>query len=297
MCIAGPTASGKTGFAVRLAERVNGEIINADALQVYSDLHILSARPSDTETAQIPHHLFGHVSGDTRYSVGHWLREAVPVILDCLVRGKVPIVVGGTGLYFKALTVGLADVPDVPDRVMADLCNLSVSELRDRALSLDPVAAGRVLGDDPQRLARIVGVAQATGRKLSDWQAATRPVIPPRYHIGMVLLPDRDELYQRIDERFERMVDTGALSEARAVMSKGYDTRSPMLKAIGLSHLLAHLRGEASLGGAIETAKRDTRRLAKRQSTWFRNQTEDWPKLTSTTEMETFLEEVVTAES
>ena len=184
VCIAGPTASGKSGLAVRLAKVAGGEVVNADALQVYRDIRILSARPDATEMDGVPHHLFGHVDGQTIYSVGDWLREAVPVILDILARGRVPVVVGGTGLYFKALLQGLADVPAVPHELDAELNALPVTALREQAEALDPTAAARVLGDDSQRLARIVGVALGSGKPLSEWQADTRPVIPARSAAG-----------------------------------------------------------------------------------------------------------------
>jgi len=174
--IAGPTASGKSGLAIQLALQTNGEVINADALQVYSDLKVISARPSAEEMQGIPHHLFGHVDGSHRYSTGQWLRQACTVITDVLARGKLPIVVGGTGLYFKALTKGLAEVPPVNTRPAADYLECKgIAALRELAEAVDPAAAARVLGDDPQRLMRIVSVAQETGKPLSLWQSATRP--------------------------------------------------------------------------------------------------------------------------
>ena len=277
VCIAGPTASGKSGLAVELAEAVDGEVVNADALQVYGDIAVLSARPDTHDMQSVPHHLFGHVDGRTPYSVGDWLREAVPVTLDILARHRVPIVVGGTGLYFKALLQGLADIPPVPDALEAELNAMSVNDLRAEADVRDPQAASRVLGADPQRLARIVGVARATGRTLTDWRADTRPVIPARYVRRVVLLPDRAGLYARIDSRFDAMMQSGALEEAKAVNARDYPDRASLPKAIGLSHLLSHLRGQCDLAKAVDLAKRDSRRLAKRQSTWFRNQCADWP--------------------
>ena len=289
LLIAGPTASGKSGLAVRLAQAVGGEVINADALQVYSDIRVLSARPTEREMGSVPHHLFGHVDGRTVYSVGEWVRDAVPVILDVLARGRVPIVVGGTGLYFRALLEGLADIPAVPTELDAELNTLPTAELRRRAEALDPVAAARVLGDDPQRLARIVGVAESTGRALSDWQAKTRPLVPTRFTHRAVLMPERSTLYARIDARFDAMLEQGALEEARTVAARDYPARASLPKAIGLSHLLSHLRGECDLAEAVETAKRDSRRLAKRQSTWFRNRCGDWTFLRSRAESEAWL--------
>lgn len=288
VCIAGPTASGKSAYAIEVAKSVDGEIVNADALQVYGDLRILSARPSEAEMAGIPHHLFGHISGGVAYSTGAWLREVVPVILDVLARGKAPVLVGGTGLYFKALLVGLADIPAIPADIQAVVDEMPVEALRATAEAVDPVASARVLGDDPQRLGRIVGVYRASGRALSDWQQQTRPVIPQRYVRRAVLLPDRAELYQRINRRFDLMVSQGGLEEARAVHDTSYPARRPMLKAIGLSHLLSYLDGDCDLEKAVEIAKRDTRRLAKRQSTWFRNQCGDWPQLTTNSQKDAF---------
>ena len=289
MCIAGPTASGKSGLAVRVAKAVDGEVVNADALQVYADIRLLSARPDAAEMQGVPHHLFGHVDGRTIYSVGDWAREAVPVILDILARRKVPVLVGGTGLYFKALLNGLADIPPVPAGLDADLNAMPVARLREEADALDPRAAARVMGNDPQRLARIVGVARSSGKTLTEWRADTRPILPPRYTRRAVLLPDRAALYARIDARFDAMMEAGALQEARAVHARNYPARASMPKAIGLSHLLSHLDGRRDLAGAVETAKRDSRRLAKRQMTWFRNQCSDWETLTSEEERETWL--------
>ena len=284
VCIAGPTASGKSGLAVELAKAVDGEIINADALQVYGDIRVLSARPTRADMGGVPHHLFGHVDGQDAYSVGDWLRDAVPVMLDVLARGRVPLVVGGTGLYFKALLEGLADVPRVPNTLQSELDALPVAELRARAEALDPAAAARVLGDDPQRLARIVGVARSSGRPLSAWQADTRPVVPSRFARRAVLLLERETLYARIDARFDAMMDDGALEEAGFVHARDYPARASLPKAIGLSQLLSHLDGECDLATAVQTAKRDSRRLAKRQMTWFRNQCADWERLQSEAE-------------
>ena len=271
---------------MQLAKAVDGEIVNADALQVYSDIRVLSARPDAQEMDGVPHHLFGHVDGRTLYSVGDWLREAVPLIVDVLARHRTPIVTGGTGLYFQALLDGLADIPPVPDELDAALNDKSVNALRQEAEALDPEAAARVLGDDPQRLARIVGVARATGRTLSAWRADTRPVVPARYTRRAVLLPDRDALYRRIDARFDAMMAAGALEEARAVHARDYPDRASMPKAIGLSHLLSHLDGQSDLARAVETAKRDSRRLAKRQMTWFRNRCADWDVLRTQEDIE-----------
>lgn len=292
ICIAGPTASGKSAWALEIAKSVGGEIINADALQVYTDLQILSARPTVPDMQGVPHHLFGHVAGDARYSVGAWLDEVQPVMLDCLARDVVPILTGGTGLYFKALTEGIAQIPAITPEAMSRaqyvLDHGGIGELREKAERIDAVAAKRVLGNDPQRLLRIVSVYEQTGRALSDWQSETRPIIPKAFCCRAVLLPERPELYERINARFDNMLDDGGLDEAKAVFAKSYDESLPMMKAIGLQQFFPHLRGEASLEECIEIAKRDTRRFAKRQFTWFRGQAKDWVQIQNLSQKKEF---------
>ena len=276
LCIAGPTASGKSAYALRLAQAVGGEIINADALQVYDELRILSARPTPKEMLGVPHHLFGHVAGATRYSTGKWLRDVQPVLLDCLARNVVPILVGGTGLYFRALLEGLADIPAISEsaqkRAQALLDRQGIAALRARAEALDPAAASRVQGDDPQRLLRIVAVASDTGRPLSVWQADTRPVVPQRFAKFCVLTPPRKELYAKIDARYDDMLRAGGLREAEHLLSLGLDETLPVMKAVGLRQLRGYFNGVSTLDEAVEDAKRQSRRFAKRQMTWFRNQ-------------------------
>ncbi len=280
ICIAGPTASGKSAYALELAKKYGGEIINADALQVYKDLQVLSARPTKVEMAGIPHHLYGCVDVRTRYSAGQWGRDVMPVIRAVQARGKMPILVGGTGLYFKALTEGLAHIPE-PGRVARNKAQLilerkGIESLRSRARSLDPVATKRVLGHDPQRLLRIVSVALGTGKPLSAWQEDTYPLIQPGYWKGHVLLPDREALYARINSRFSKMVSNGGLEEAKRIHALDLPDDLPLMKAIGLKELCAHLDGELSLEEAVEMAKRQTRRFAKRQLTWLRGNMKDW---------------------
>lgn len=276
ICIAGPTASGKSAYALDIARALDGEIINADALQVYSDLQVLSARPTEDEMAGVPHHLFGHVSGTVRYSTGQWLRDVEPFILNILARDKTPILVGGTGLYFRALLQGMADIPAVPPEVSNAVQSMleqdGIHALRREAERLDPRAAKRVLGDDPQRLLRIVSVATGTGRSLSAWQAETHPIVPLRFAKYCALTPPRDVLYSRIDDRYDAMLRGGGLDEAKAIFARGLDETLPVMKAIGLRQLRGYFSGLTSLDEAIETAKRESRRFAKRQMTWFRNQ-------------------------
>ena len=283
VCIAGPTASGKSAFAVKLAKKCEGEVINADALQVYKQLHVLSARPDEQEMGNIPHHFYGHINASVRYSTGMWLKEADALIIDILARGKTPILVGGTGLYFKALTQGLAKIPQPDEQAVAEAQSIldeqGIAALRARAEQLDPAASQRVLGDDPQRLLRIVGVALGTGKPISVWQRETKPVLPRGTWRGMALLPKREAVYAKINARFAHMVKNGGLEEARRVRALGLAADLPAMKAIGLRELTAHLDGELSLDAAIETAMRETRRFAKRQFTWIRGQMKDWEKI------------------
>ncbi|MBL4870347.1 MAG: tRNA (adenosine(37)-N6)-dimethylallyltransferase MiaA [Robiginitomaculum sp.] len=279
-CIAGPTASGKSAYALKLAKKYGGEIINADALQVYSGLQILSARPTLIDMDNIPHHLYGHVDPSVRYSSGRWLAEVDPLIIEILARGHTPILVGGTGLYFKALTEGLAQIPEPESsakrEAQAILDEQGIKALRKQAQRLDPIATARVLGDDPQRLLRIVNVALGTSKPLSHWQRETKPILPRSAWQGSVLLPKRENLYDKINARFEHMVLNGGLEEAQCIYALKLSHTLPAMKAIGLRELIAHLEGKISLEQAIEDAMRETRRFSKRQYTWLRGQMKGW---------------------
>jgi len=283
VCIAGPTASGKSAFAVKLAKKCDGEVINADALQVYRQLHVLSARPDREEMDGIAHHLYGHINASVRYSTGMWLKEVDGLIIDILARGKTPILVGGTGLYFKALTQGLAKIPQPDERAIMAAQNIldeqGINALRAKAEELDPAASQRVLGEDPQRLLRIVNVALGTGKPISVWQQETKPVLPRATWRGIALLPKREAVYAKINARFSHMVENGGLEEARRVRALGLATDLPAMKAIGLRELTAHLDGQLTLDEAVETAMRETRRFAKRQFTWIRGQMKNWEKI------------------
>jgi tRNA dimethylallyltransferase len=285
LLIAGPTAAGKTALAIAAAERLDGEIVNADSMQIYDGLHLITARPTAAETARIPHHLFGVADPAERWSVGRWSEAALAACSDIRERGKIPVLVGGTGLYFNALTVGLAPVPEIGDaareRVVALLAEGGLTALVDEARRLDPAAAARVAPADRQRLQRIVEVGYETGRPLSDFQAGTTPLLPPGSWQGVVIEPDREALYARIEARFDMMMAAGALDEVAAFAARGLDPDLPAMKALGVPPLMAHLRGELSREEAVDTAKRDSRRYAKRQLTWFRNQTASWPRITS----------------
>lgn len=281
--IAGPTASGKSAYALQLAREIGGEIVNADSMQIYAGLSVLTAGPTAQEMAEVPHHLFGGVDAATGWSVGKWLEAALAALRDIDHRGRPAIVVGGTGLYFRALTHGLAEVPTVSEtqREISGLLYAAQGEqsFRDDLAELDPEAAARIEQGDRQRLLRAHAVAVATGRSLSAWQADTRPALTPGSWTGQVLEPARAELYARCDARLPVMVQNGALEEVAAMEARGLSPALPALKAVGYRELAAHLRGETTLEAALDAARQETRRYAKRQLTWFRNQTPDWPRV------------------
>ena len=281
--IAGPTASGKSALALKLARETGGEIVNADSMQIYAGLRVLTAGPSPEELAQAPHHLFGVVDAADGWSVGKWLEAASAVLADIAARGRPAIVVGGTGLYFKALTHGLADIPPVPEtqREISALLYAAQGEpeFRDILAALDPAAEARIEVGDRQRLVRAHAVAVATGKSLTAWQTDTKPALAEGTWRGLVLDPPRAQLYARCDARLGVMVENGALDEVRALEARGLAPPLPALKAVGYRELAAHLRGETDLETALEVARQETRRYAKRQMTWFRNQTPDWERM------------------
>lgn len=282
--IAGPTASGKTALAIHAARRLGGEVVNADSMQIYADIPVLSAAPPADEQAGIPHHLFGVLDASQRASVGWWARAAMAAIEDIGSRGNTPVVVGGTGLYFNALTEGLAEVPDIPDEAAAEaeaIAGQGVAILRAEAERHDPEGASRVLGDDVQRLRRIVEVGLATGRALSSFHGDTMPLLPEGAWRGVVIEPDREALYARINVRFDHMLSNGALEEVEALAKRGLDPEVPAMKALGVPQLIALRNGEMTRAETEEYAKRESRRYAKRQFTWFRNRCADWPRIDS----------------
>ncbi len=292
LLIAGPTASGKSALALRLAETLGGEIVNADALQLYADLRILTARPSPEDEARAPHHLFGVADGAEGWSVGRWLNAALPVLDAIAARGRRAIVVGGTGLYFRALTQGLAEIPPVPAvfrQAAAEAYDrLGEAAFREALAEQDPAAAARIGPGDRQRLLRAFEVTSATGRALSAWQADTRPPLAPGRWRAVVMEPDRETLYARCDARLEAMIRAGVLEEVRALTARGLDPLLPVMKAVGSRELAAHLAGETTLDEASALARQETRRYAKRQLTWLRNQTPDWPRIRTEAEAEAF---------
>jgi tRNA dimethylallyltransferase len=280
--IAGPTASGKSRLALDMAQKLGGTIINADSMQVYRDLRILTARPSPTEEKLAPHRLYGHVDAAENYSVGRWLEDVKGVLNEAQQVRSLPIVVGGTGLYFLALTCGLATIPSTPIQVRsalrARLAARGVHALHEELARGDPITAARLHRNDRVRILRALEVAETTGRSLSDWHRAAMPaLIDARAAIKVFLEVERTELYRRIDLRLEEMMRSGGIEEVRALAQRGLDPLLPAMKAHGVPSIIRALGSELALIDALESAKRDTRRYTKRQRTWFRHQLPDWP--------------------
>lgn len=277
MLIAGPTASGKSAAALALAQALNGVVINADSMQVYREVRVLSARPSDADMARAPHLLYGHVGAAERYSVGRYQADATAALREA--RGRLPIFVGGTGLYFAALTDGLAEIPSVPadirQKAWDRLAELGVAGLHAELASRDPETAAQLRPSDPQRNLRAWEVLEATGRPLSYWQGeAGTPVLKDMRLARFVLDLDRFDLRERIRLRFMKMVEQGAIAEAAQL--RGLDPTLPAAKIIGLRELCALQAGEMTRDDAITLAVTATRQFAKRQVTWFRNRMADW---------------------
>jgi tRNA dimethylallyltransferase len=279
--IAGPTASGKSGLALALARRIGGTIVNADSMQVYRDLRVLTARPTPEEEEEAPHRLYGHVDGAVNYSVGRYLKDAGRLIEAAGTTGETLIFVGGTGLYFKAMLEGLSRIPPVPQAVRDEI--RSETESRDTPdlhaeLSLrDPETARSIAPGDRLRVLRALEVLAATGQPLSSFRGQKQGGPLSRLDpVKIFLAPDRVWLRQRIDQRFEAMIGAGALDEVRALGERRLDPALPVMRAHGVPALLAHLKGEISLAEAIAQGQADTRRYAKRQWTWFRHQMPGW---------------------
>ncbi|MCK1537330.1 tRNA (adenosine(37)-N6)-dimethylallyltransferase MiaA [Bradyrhizobium sp. 176] len=275
--IAGPTASGKSALALELALAAGGVVTNADSMQVYRDLRIITARPTLGDEAQVPHRLYGHVDAAVNFSAGAWVGDAAKALEAAKAEGRLPIFIGGTGLYFKALTAGLSVVPPIPlevrEDVRARLERNGVEALHDELAASDPRAAERLNRRDRTRIARALEVVEATGRSLLDWHHEGQPPLLPKDSFRAVFLaPERDELYARIDARFDAMLGAGALEEAVRLAARNLDPLLPAMKAHGVPALIRHLRGELSLEQAATIGRADTRHYAKRQFTWFRHQ-------------------------
>jgi tRNA dimethylallyltransferase len=275
--IAGPTASGKSALALELARALDGAIVNTDSMQVYSVLDRLTARPGAEELSAAPHLLYGHVHPAQPYSTGHWLRDVGELIRAGAFAKRRPIFTGGTGLYFKALTEGLSQMPEVPAATRAlwrgRLAGEGAAALHRLLGERDPAAAARIRPSDGQRIVRALEVLDASGRSILDWQGKRgRPLVDAASAAKIVIEPDRAELARRIGERFAKMADEGALAEVEALLALDLPPSMPAMKAIGVAELRAAIEGTATLPEAIERASAATRRYAKRQSTWFRTQ-------------------------
>ncbi len=279
--IAGPTASGKSALALAMAERLGGEIVNADSMQVYRELRVLTARPSPEEEARAPHHLYGVLSGAELCSAGRWSRMAVEAIAGIEARGAVPIVVGGTGLYFKALIEGFSPIPPVPADIR-EAVRAEVAAAGEGAHALlaeaDPALAEVIRPSDRQRIARGIEVARGTGRPLSQWHAEPRAPLLKGNVAKIVLAPDRAWLRARCDARFEAMVEKGAIEEARGLAAQNFAPDLPVMKSLGLRPLIDYAAGKIELSEAVKLGQAETRAYAKRQETWLRTQMIAWER-------------------
>lgn len=286
--IAGPTASGKSALSLRLAEDLNGVIINSDSMQVYRDLRVITARPSLEDEATAPHRLYGYLGGAVVSNAAGWAKDAVSEMESAWGRGQTPIVIGGTGMYFKTLLDGMAVIPEIPPGIRSAIrarCDAEGSaSLHETLTSVDPKTANRLFPGDSQRICRALEVYEATGKPISAWQAETEP--GPMHALDaaggltkLVLDPARDVLYDRCNRRFDMMLDMGALAEVDQLMGRDLDPSLPLMRALGVPSLISYRRGEMDLDTAVEDAKMQTRRFAKRQLTWFRNQFGHWRRV------------------
>ncbi len=278
LVIAGPTASGKSALALRLAQALDGTIINVDSMQVYADLRVLTARPSEMDEQAAPHRLYGYLDAAERCSAWRWRDDAIAAIEQVYAEGRRPIIAGGTGFYIEALTRGLSPIPDVPDdalaRVQSRLDAEGLPWLFAAVQKIDPALTERIKPGDRQRLRRALVVYEATGKPLSEWQKL--PPEPPMFDTHALWLnPPRAALYARCDARLEAMLGDGALAEVEALLTRGLDPSLPAMKALGMAELGTLVRGDMPLGSALSAAQQSTRRFAKRQVTWFRNRFEN----------------------
>lgn len=275
--VAGPTGSGKSALALALAEEFGGTVVNADSMQVYRDLRILTARPSDRDEARAPHRLYGVLDAAEHCSAARWCGMAVAAVEEARVARRLPILCGGTGLYLKALTEGLSPMPDIPDAIRTDLrrryADRDGEALRQALAAADPQSAEAIAPTDRQRMLRALEVWETTGRSLRDWQALPpEPVLPDAVFHTILLLPPRQPLYDSCDDRLHAMIAAGALEEVRALKARDLDPELPAMKALGVEALMRHLDGEMDLETALAAAQQATRRYVKRQFTWFGRQ-------------------------
>jgi tRNA dimethylallyltransferase len=278
--IAGPTASGKSALALALAERTGGVIVNADSAQVYRNLPVLSAAPSAEELARADHRLYGFLDGSVPCSAADWAARAREEITDIHAAGRLPILVGGTGLYLRTLLDGIAPVPEIDPTIRREVREASVEENRRKLVERDPEAADRLRPSDTARIARALEVVLSTGKPLSQWQEQREGGIGRRVNLQpIILLPPRDWLYARCDERFARMMHEGAVEEVRALLDRRLDPNLPVMRGIGVREIGAYLAGELTRDEAISAGQQATRRYAKRQYTWFAHQPPaEWPR-------------------
>ena len=283
--ITGPTASGKSALALRLAKQHGGVVINADSMQVYDTLQVLTARPSVEEMEGVPHYLYGHVPANALYSTGEWLRDITSRLDEVRGKGQLPVIVGGTGLYFKALTGGLSDMPAIPadirERYRQRLLDEGSAALYRELEARDPQMAGTLMPTDGQRIVRALEVFETTGQSIRSFQTATGPmIVNPDRARKIVVLPERSVLHDRINRRFAGMMQSGAVDEVKALLALALPADSTAMKAIGVSQIAEMLDGRMSEADVIEKAAAATRQYAKRQMTWFRNQMgPDWQRI------------------
>ncbi|WP_416407102.1 tRNA (adenosine(37)-N6)-dimethylallyltransferase MiaA [Agrobacterium rosae] len=283
--ITGPTASGKSALALRLAREKNGVVINADSMQVYDTLRVLTARPSSEEMEDVPHHLYGHVAASTLYSTGEWLRDITTLLEKLRDEGRFPVIVGGTGLYFKALTGGLSDMPSIPAQIRESYRTRLLEDgpvgLHEELSNRDPQIASSLRPTDGQRIVRALEILEATGQSIRTFQDASGPVIiDPARAQKFVVLPERAVLHDRINRRFAGMMQSGAVEEVQALLALDLSPDATAMKAIGVSQIAEMLAGRMTEAEVIEKAAAATRQYAKRQMTWFRNQMgEDWERV------------------
>ena len=277
--ITGPTASGKSALGVDAALALDGEIINADSMQIYKELDVITARPDQASLEKVPHHLYGTISGSRRCSVEQWRTLAIQEINQVHERGKMPILVGGTGMYIRALEKGIAEVPDIPDAIREKgrtrLAQIGGEAFRAELSLLDPEMGEKLNPGDSQRLARAWEVVTHTGKSLLHWQREAEGQVPDYDFIRFALVPPREDLYDNCNKRFEVMLDQGGLKEVEDLLALSLDPALPIMKALGVPELAEYIRGEASLESAISRAQQNTRRYAKRQMTWIRTQYND----------------------
>lgn len=279
--IAGPTASGKSALAVAIARRFGGTVVNADSMQVYADLRTLTARPTVEEEAVVPHRLYGHVDGAVNHSAMRYAADVATVLAELAQSGSLPVIVGGTGLYFKALTEGFSAIPPVPEAVRTAfrerVGDQETGSLHAELCGLDPVMGERLRPSDRMRIMRALEVKIATGRSLASFQGERRPgPLDGMPLLKLFVSPEREEVRRRIDARFETMMAQGALAEVAALRARRLDPLLPVMRAHGVPGLIAHLDGAMGLDEAIARGQADTRAYAKRQMTWFRHQMPDW---------------------